>query len=258
MPILERVNNLNGEFTMNFTKYNVSVDKSLSYDAGLRAYMLQVFNFMGIALMITGVTAYYASSESFMAIMYSKTASGISLSPIGWVIQLAPLGMVLFLSYKIQKLSVQNAKIAFWAYSIIMGLALGPIFYSYTGESIARTFFISASVFGSMSLYGYSTKKDLTAWGSFLMMGLIGVIIASVVNIFLQSSAVSFATSLIGVIVFTGLTAYDVQKIKSMYAYATRLNGDDSTKLAIRSALTLYLDFINLFIMLLQFFGNRR
>jgi uncharacterized protein len=243
---------------MNFTKYNTSIDNSLSYDAGLRAYMLQIFNFMGIALLITGVMAYYASSEAFMNVMYTRTATSMGLSPIGWVIQLSPLFMVFFLSYKIQSMSVQSAKIAFWAYSVLMGLALGPIFYSYTGESIARTFFITASVFGSMSLYGYTTKKDLTAMGSFMMMGLIGIIIASLVNMFLHSSAIAFATSMIGVIVFTGLTAYDVQKMKNLYAIAARMNSDDSTKLAIRGALTLYLDFINLFIMLLQFFGNRR
>lgn len=243
---------------MNFTKYNTSIDNSLSYDAGLRAYMLQIFNFMGVALLITGFMAYYASSEAFMNIMYTRTATSMGLSPIGWVIQLSPLFMVFFLSYKIQSMSVQSAKVAFWAYSILMGLALGPIFYSYTGESIARTFFITASVFGSMSLYGYTTKKDLTAMGSFLMMGLIGIIIASLVNIFLHSSAIAFATSMIGVIVFTGLTAYDVQKMKNLYASAARMNSDDATKLAIRGALTLYLDFINLFIMLLQFFGNRR
>lgn len=139
-----------------------------------------------------------------------------------------------------------------------MGLSLGPIFYAYTGESIARTFFITASVFGAMSIYGYSTHKDLTSMGSFMIMGLVGIIIASLVNIFLQSSALNFAASLVGVVIFTGLTAYDVQKIKNMYFYAARLDKEDAGKQAILSALTLYLDFINLFIMLLRFFGNRR
>jgi FtsH-binding integral membrane protein len=243
---------------MNFTKYNTSAVASVQYDAGLRAYMLQIFNLMGVALLITGFMAYYASSEAFMNIIYSKTDTSMGLSPIGWVIQLSPLFMVFFLSYKIQSMSVQAAKITFWIYAVLMGLALGPLFYMYTGESVARTFFITASVFGAMSIYGYTTTKDLTSMGSFLMMGLIGIVIASLVNMFLMSSAIAFATSVIGVLVFTGLTAYDVQKMKNLYFQAVGMNKDDTTKLAIRGALTLYLDFINLFIMLLRFFGNRR
>lgn len=243
---------------MNFTKYNTSAETSVKYDAGLRAYMLQIFNLMGIALLITGFMAYYASSEAFMNVIYTKTETSMSLSPLGWIIQLAPLFMVFFLSYKIQTMSAEAAKITFWVYSVLMGLALGPLFYIYTGESIARTFFVTASVFGAMSIYGYTTTKDLTSMGSFLMMGLIGVIIASLVNMFMMSSALAFATSVIGVIIFTGLTAYDVQKMKTLYFYAARSNGDEMTKLAIRGALMLYLDFINLFIMLLRFFGNRR
>ena len=236
---------------MDFTKYNISSDSSVKYDAGLRSYMLQIFNFMALALVVTGIASFYASSEAFMSLMVTKGANGNSLS-------LSPLGMVLFLSAKLQSMSSQTAKICFWGYSILMGLSLGTLFYQYTGESIARTFFITASVFGAMSIYGYTTKKDLTGFGSFLMMGVIGLLIASVINIFLKSSALSFTVSLVGVLIFTGLTAYDVQKIKRIYVYSSGADKEQSTKMAIYGALTLYIDFINLFIMLLRFTGTRR
>lgn len=243
---------------MNFTKYNISTDSTVKYDAGLRSYMLQIFNFMTMALVITGITSFYASSEAFMSLMMTKSASGYGISAFGWIVQLSPLAMVLFLSAKLQSMSLQTAKLCFWGYSILMGLSLGPLFYQYTGESIARTFFITASVFGAMSIYGYTTKKDLTGFGSFLMMGVFGILIASLINIFLKSSALSFTVSLIGVLVFTGLTAYDVQKIKRIYTHSGGVDKDQSTKMAIYGALTLYLDFINLFIMLLRFTGTRR
>ena len=244
---------------MNFTKYNTSAETSVRYDAGLRAYMLQIFNFMTMALLITGFMAYYAgSSEAFKSLMITQGAHGNSLSPVGWAIQLSPIFIVLFLSYKIQTMSAQVAKITFWTYSVLMGLSLGPLFYQYTGESIAKSFFITASVFGSMSIYGYTTKKDLTSLGSFLMMGVMGILLASVVNMFLGSSGLSFAISVIGVLLFTGLTAYDVQKLKNMYFQLLGSDKDSQTKMAIYGALTLYIDFINLFIMLLRFFGTRR
>ncbi len=243
---------------MNFTKYNISAESSVSYDAGLRSYMLQIFNFMTLALIITGIASFYASSDAFMSLMVTQGPNGYSVSGFGWLIQLSPLFMVLFLSYKIQSMSAQAAKITFWTYAVLMGLSLGTLFHQYTGESITRAFFVTASVFGAMSIYGYTTKKDLTAFGSFLMMGVLGILFASIINLFLKSSALAFASSVIGVLVFTGLTAYDVQKIKSMYLYSSGLDKDSSTKLAIQGALTLYLDFINLFIMLLRFFGTRR
>jgi FtsH-binding integral membrane protein len=244
---------------MNFTKYNVSAESSVQYDMGLRAYMLRIFNLMTMALAITGLVAAYAStSQAFLSIMYSQTSTGMGLSAIGWVIQLAPLFMVFFLSVKIQSMSVQAAQMTFWVYAVLMGLSLSSIFLAYTGESIAKTFFITASVFGAMSIYGYSTKKDLTSFGSFLMMGVIGLVLASVVNIFLQSSALGFAVSVVGVIAFTGLTAYDVQKLKNIYVYSARMDKDAAAKLAVHGALTLYLDFINLFIMLLRLMGSRR
>lgn len=244
---------------MNFTKYNTSAETSIKYDEGLRAYMLQIFNLMTIALAITGVVSYVAgNSSAFISAMYTQSANGMSLSPIGWLIMLAPLFMVFFLSAKINSMSVQAAQMTFWAYSTLMGLSLAPIFLAYTGESIARTFFVTASVFGSMSIYGYTTKKDLTSFGSFLMMGVIGIVIASLVNLFLQSSALGFAVSVIGVLVFTGLTAYDVQSLKNMYLQSARMDSETAAKIAIHGALRLYLDFINLFIMLLRLFGGRR
>lgn len=245
---------------MNFTKYNTSAEISAKYDEGLRAYMIQIFNLMALALAVTGVCALFAgNSESFISMMYSKTENGgMGISPLGWIIQLSPLFIVLFFSYKINSISAQSAQAIFFVYSIMMGLSLAPIFLMYTGESIARAFFITASTFGAMSIYGYSTKKDLTAFGSFLMMGVIGIVIASLVNLFMASSALNFAISVVGVLLFTGLTAYDVQKLKNAYLSSAGLDGEISRKMAISGALTLYLDFINLFIMLLRLFGSRR
>lgn len=245
---------------MNFTKYNTSAEISVKYDEGLRAYMLQIFNLMAVALAITGVVAFIAgNSEAFMNMIYSQNANGsMGLSPIGWMVMLSPLFMVFFLSYKIYSMSVQAAQTTFGVYAVLMGLSLAPMFLAYTGESIARTFFVTASVFGTMSIYGYSTKRSLTSFGSFLMMGIIGILIASVVNIFMASSVLGFAISVIGVLIFTGLTAYDVQALKEIYLQAARMDSDTKSKIAIHGALKLYLDFINLFLMLLRLFGSRR
>lgn len=228
-------------------------------DEGLRAYMLQVYNYMVSALILTGVVAFVASSsEAFLSMMITQTADGrVGMSPLAWGVALAPLGVVLYLSARMHAMSLSAAKMWFWGYSFLMGLSLYYVFALYTGVSVTRVFFITAGTFGAMSLYGYTTKKDLTGFGSFLMMGLIGVIIASVVNIFLQSSAVYFAVSVIGVLIFVGLIAYDTQKLKAMY-YQLGAEGDMAHKTAIMGALRLYLDFINLFIMLLRLFGDRR
>jgi FtsH-binding integral membrane protein len=173
-----------------------------------------------------------------------------------WVVALAPLGVVMYMSFGIRGMSASRAQTLFWVFSFLMGLSLSTIFLQYTGASIARVFFITSITFGSMSIYGYTTKRDLTGLGSFLFMGLIGIIIASIVNIFMQSPAIYFAVSILGVLIFVGLTAYDTQKIKNMYmAYDS---GEVAAKKAIMGALTLYLDFINLFIMLLRLFGQRR
>jgi len=224
-------------------------------DEGLRAYMLQVYNYMAIGLAVTGVVALGAFNMAFSGGQLTGFGQAIYASPLQWVIIFAPLGMVFFLSARIGKMSVSGAQMSFWIFAALMGLSLSSIFLVYTGTSIARVFFITAASFGALSLYGYTTKKDLSGWGSFLFMGLIGIIIASIVNIFLASSALQFAVSVIGVLVFAGLTAYDTQQIKEMYSA-----NDDGTmagRKAIMGALRLYLDFINLFMMLLSLFGNR-
>ena len=218
-------------------------------DTGLRAYFRSIYTYMTLALALTGLVAYFAF-ESGLYFAIART-------PLIWLVVLAPLGMVMLLSFRVQKMSLGAAQLSYWIFSALMGLSLAGIFAVYAHQSIARVFFITAGTFGGMSLYGYTTKTDLTRMGSFLIMGLWGIIIASLVNIFLQSSAVQFAVSVIGVIVFVGLTAYDTQKIKEMY-YAGASTGDAMGKLVIMAALTLYLDFINLFMMLLRLFGDRR
>ncbi len=238
-----------------------------SIDEGLRAYMLKVYNLMALGLVITGLAALGtmmlattndpATAVATMGNGKMLTSLGVALygSPLKWVVMLAPLGMVFFLSARIQSMSVSGAQTAFWVYAGLMGLSLSSIFLVYTSASIVQTFFITATAFGALSLVGYTTKRDLTAMGTFLTMGVIGLLIAMVVNIFLQSPALQFAISAIGVLVFAGLTAYDTQKIKEMY-----FDGDDvlvSGRKAIMGALTLYLDFINLFSFLLSFLGNR-
>ena len=240
-----------------FTK---TVDQS-AIDEGLRAYMLKVYNYMTTGLVLTGFIAYFFGKASVEAYV----PGGVILTPVGnmlfnsglsFVIMLAPLGFVFYLSARINKMSTASAQITFWLFASIMGLSLASIFVQFTHSSIARVFFITAGTFGAMSLYGYTTKRDLTKLGGFLCMGLIGIIIASIVNIFFQSGMMAFVISVIGVLVFVGLTAYDTQNIKNMY-----YEGDSEeigSKKALMGALKLYLDFINLFILLLQLFGQRR
>lgn len=217
-------------------------------DEGLRAYMLRVYNYMVTGLALTGAIAYIVASTP--AVFNAIFGSGLQ-----WVVILAPLGLVMFLSARIHKMSAAAAQISYWIFAGSMGLALASVFVIYTGESIARVFFITAATFAAMSLYGYTTKRDLTALGSFLIMGLFGIIIAMVVNLFIGSTMVQFVISVLGVLIFTGLTAYDTQKIKEMY---NEVDGSEiAGKKAIMGALRLYLDFINLFLMLLHLFGNR-
>lgn len=226
----------------------VANDKA-EVDEGLRAYMLRVYNYMASGVALSGIVAMViASSPTMINVIYG--------SSLKWLVMLAPLAFILVMSFGVNKLSATATQGLFWAFASVMGASLSSIFLVYTGTSIARVFFITTATFGAMSLYGYTTKRDLTGLGSFMFMGLIGIIIASVVNIFLASSALQFAISVIGVLVFVGLTAYDTQKIRNMYFEAD--NADVATKKAVMSALTLYLDFINLMIMLLHLFGNRR
>ena len=241
-----------------FTK---TVDQA-AIDEGLRAYMLKVYNYMTVDLMLTGFIAYFFGKASIvtndMGQIIGVTQIGALLfgSPLKWVVMLAPLGIVFYMSFGINKMSSAKAQTVFWIFASLMGLSLSWILLVYTGVSVARVFFITSATFGAMSIYGYTTKRDLTKLGSFLMMGLIGIIIASLVNIFLKSAMMYFVISILGVLIFVGLTAYDTQKIKNMYVSSD--SGELMGKKAVMGALTLYLDFINLFIMLLRLFGQRR
>jgi FtsH-binding integral membrane protein len=238
--------------------YNSPVDRNswdrpgsaidVELDLGLRQYMLRVYNFMAGGLLVTGLVAYAAVTTGF----YQQLAG----TPLMWVVLLAPLGAVLLLGFRIERMSTGAAQATFWSYAALMGLSLAGIFLVYTGASVARVFFISAATFAAMSLYGYTTQRDLSQLGSFLFMGLIGVVLASLVNIFIGSSALQFMISVIGVLVFTGLTAWDTQRIKEVYVMSDPR--DVLTKKALMGALALYLDFINLFVMLLQITGQRK
>jgi FtsH-binding integral membrane protein len=225
----------------------VAVDR---IDEGLRSFMLGVFNYMGLGLAITGLTAFVVATTPALYVPIFTT-------PLKWVVMLAPLGFIFFLGARLHAMSVSAAQITFWLFCGIMGISLASIFLVFTGESIARVFFITAATFGAVSLYGYTTKRDLAQFGSFLFMGLIGIVIASIVNLFLGSSALQFAVSVIGVLVFTGLTAWDTQRLKEQY-----LTGFGSSEMvakgSIMGALSLYLNFINLFVMLMQLLGVAR
>jgi FtsH-binding integral membrane protein len=249
-------------YDRNSARYSTPVAASPAgaIDEGLRAYMLRVYNYMAFGLALTGVTAFATYSLSFRdaggrlaPTAFGQTVFGSSLM---WVIFLAPLGLVFLLSFGINRMSVGAAQAAFWAYAALLGVSLSVVFAAYTFSSVTEVFFITAAMFAGLSLWGYTTGRDLTQVGSFLFMGLIGIVVASLVGIFWHSSALQFAISIIGVVVFTGLTAYDTQKIKELY-----FADDDSAvagRKAILGALSLYLDFLNLFLMLLRLFGDRR
>jgi len=237
-------------------------------DQGLRSYMLGIYNYMVIAMVITGGIAMFmagaiTTSDPNTAVatlpngtMLNQLGLTIYGSPLKWVVMLAPLAFVLVLSFGINKLSVSASRAIFFVYSATMGISLASIFLRYTGESIAQTFFVTAASFGALSLYGYTTKRNLSGMGSFLLMGLFGLIIASLVNLFLQSGPLAFAINVIGVLVFAGLTAYDTQRLKHMYDVVSH-NGEMMAKTTIMGALSLYLNFVNLFMFLLSFMGNR-
>ena len=231
-------------------------------DEGLRAYMLKVYNYMATGILMTGIIALITFKMSVVTdssgsiVGLTQVGNAIYMSGLKWLVMLAPLGIVFYMSFGINKMSAAKAQTTFWIFAALMGLSLSSILLVYTGMSITRVFFICSATFGSMSIYGYTTKRDLTKLGSFLMMGLIGIIIASIVNIFMKSSMMYFVISILGVLIFVGLTAYDTQKIKNMYAASD--TGELLGKKAVMGALTLYLDFINLFIMLLRLFGQRR
>ena len=218
-------------------------------DVGLREYMLRVYNFMAAGLAVTGLVAYGLSTQPQLII--SMHASGLI-----WVFLVATLGTVWYFSSRLAHMSASTAQGLFWGVSVLYGIVFSSIFLVYTGASIAKTFFIAASMFMAMSLYGYTTKRDISNWGSFLFMGVIGMIIAIVVNIFLQSAMLDFLISCVGVLVFTALTAYDTQQIKETYYVGD--SGDVATKKAVSGALKLYIDFVGIFIYLLHFLGIAR
>ena len=232
----------------------------VAIDAGLRAYMIRVYNYMTAGVALTGLVAWLTFSAAV-----TQTGAGLQLTafgqtifhgPLMWLFILAPLGLVMLLSFGINRLSASTALTLFFVYAGVLGISLASIFLVYTGASITRVFFISAATFGAMSLYGYTTKRDLTGVGSFMFMGLIGIIIASLVNMFLHSTGLDWAISVLGVLIFVGLTAYDTQNIKEIYSPMD--DGTVAGRKAVMGALRLYLDFINLFLMLLRLFGDRR
>ena len=225
---------------------SVSVPRA-TRDVGLRSYMLSVYNYMASGVLLTGIVAMLFAS--------SGLAEQVLATPLRWLIVLAPLGFVMAMSFGLNRMSTGTLQALFWSFAVAMGLSMSSIFLVYTGVSIAQTFFAVAAGFAGLSLYGYTTKKDLSGMGTFLIMGVIGLIIAMVINLFLQSPAMHMAISAIGVLLFAGLTAYDTQKIKSTYDYVA--GTDMMGKAVIMGALTLYLDFINMFTFLLQFLGNR-
>jgi FtsH-binding integral membrane protein len=220
--------------------------------------MLRVYNYMLMGLVLTGATAWVTANVPAVRQLFFTIpeTGGYTLSPLGWIVLFAPLGLVFFLGFRIQRMSLSAAQTTFWVYAGLMGIGLAPILLLYTGVSVAQVFFITAATFGAMSLYGYTTGRDLSGFGSFLFMGLIGLIIASLVNMFLQSGMMAWVLSVIGVLIFTGLTAYDTQQIKE--SYNENYDGTASGKMAIMGALRLYLDFVNLFLMLLRLMGDRR
>ena len=253
---------------MEFNKENIlskvkaATQTNVVMDEGLRAYMLKVYNYMATGIFLTGIIALISFKISVVTdangaiVSFTDFGNALFFSGLKWIVMLAPLGIVFYMSFGIKRMSAAKAQTVFWVFAALMGLSLSWILLVYTGVSVARVFFITSATFGAMSIYGYTTKRDLTKLGSFLMMGLIGIIIASIINIFMKSSMMYFVISILGVLIFVGLTAYDTQKIKNMYVASD--SGELIGKKAVMGALTLYLDFINLFIMLLRLFGQRR
>jgi FtsH-binding integral membrane protein len=242
---------------------------TVAIDEGLRSYMLSIYNYMGLGLILTGIVAYLVFQLAIttnQADAAGRLGNGTMLTPFGvaiytswlkWVLALSPLAIVFLFAARINSMSTSTAQMVFFLFSALMGASISSIFVVYTQASIAQIFFITAATFGALSLWGYTTKKDLSGWGSFLFMGMIGIIIAALVNLFVQSSALQFAVSVITVLVFSGLTAYDTQRLKDQYYSYANYGGEALGRAAIMGALSLYLDFINMFMALLSLFGNR-
>ncbi|KYH12247.1 hypothetical protein AS219_00200 [Neorickettsia sp. 179522] len=232
-------------------RYSSTSVNSAYGNEGLRVYMVKVFNYMAAALGITGLTAFFvASSPAMLSLLYQ--------TPLHWVVMFAPIVFVMVFSARISNMSSERAKGLFWCFSVLMGLSLSWVFIAYTGASVARVFFIAAAMFGAMAIYGNNTRTDLTGMGSFLTMGVVGILLAALVNIFLASPAIYFAVSALGVVIFTGLTAYDVQRIRDFYYFSVNADEEALSKVAVVGALTLYFDFINIFVSLLNLMGERK
>lgn len=231
--------------------------RSAEIDAGLRAHMNKVYGTMSVGMLLTFLVAWAVGSNPDLLGIFRDPAT-LQPNILGWIVMFAPLGMVFAFGAAINRLSASGAQLFFYAFASVMGLSLSWIFVAFTGMSIAQVFLITSIAFAGLSLWGYTTKKDISGWGSFLIMGVIGILVASIVNIFLQSPAIMFAVSILGVLIFAGLTAYDTQKIKNDYIqHAAQMDSEWLGKAAIMGALNLYLDFINMFMFLLQLFGNR-
>src|SRR6478672_9226307 len=227
---------------------------TVARDAGLRSYMLKVYNYMASGVLLTGIVAMLFAPYAPGVIINS---AGTGMSALGWLITFAPLGFVFAMSFGINRMTTSTLQLLFWGFATVMGLSMSTIFMVYTGASIAQTFFAAAAAFLGLSLYGYTTKKDLSGFGTFLVMGVVGLFVAMLLNMFLRSPGLNLAISAIGVLIFAGLTAYDTQRIKSMY-FAVAGHGEAMAKTAVMGALQLYLDFINMFLFLLRFMGDRR
>jgi len=235
------------------------ISSSAGADAGIiaKTFMSQVFTWMTLAMIVTAGTAYwFASSEAAIRSLINAETGG--LTGLGWIVTLAPIGFVLLMSFGFQKLSALAMTLLFIAFSVLMGMSLSFILLVYTAASVFKTFLVAAGMFGIMAVTGYTTKTDLTRFGSIMIMGLIGIILAMLVNYFMHSSSLEYIISILGVLIFTGLTAYDVQRLKRIGAGAGEYGEENSKKMSILGALTLYLDFLNLFLFLLRFLGNRK
>ena len=247
----------------NFNTFDRTIADQATYDAGLRAHMVRVYNYLASGLALSGIVAFALFTiPSLQAIFFQMgmTRGGatvvVGLNILGWVAIFAPLGLLLLVSFRAAQMSTAAVQASYWAVTALMGVSLSLLLFRYTGASVARTFFVTAAAFGALSLYGYTTKRDLTAMGKFLFMGLIGLVLASLVNMFFPSGTMSFIISAVGVVIFSGLIAYDTQKIKEQYADAW--GSDAAEKVAVFGALSLYLDFVNLFQFLMSFLGQER
>jgi FtsH-binding integral membrane protein len=244
----------------NFGSFNRAgtITDQAAFDVGLRAHMVRVYNYMASGLALSGIVAFAVFNFGEVASLFFQVERGfvVGMNMLGWVAIFAPLGLLLLVSFRAQSMSVGAVQAVYWAVTALMGVSLSLLLFRYTGASVARTFFVTAAAFGALSLYGYTTKRDLTAMGKFLFMGLIGLILAGLVNMIWPSGTMSFIISAAGVLIFSGLIAYDTQKIKEQYAQAW--GTDTAEKVAIFGALSLYLDFVNLFQFLMMFLGQRR